>query len=213
MAQTLIFTHFNVNWGSPMINLHCKEVDKMWYGVAIEGEKIVAATFSPSEGEVLQRLLESLPYDAPFQTAKKSSRFPTKVLEVMKAIFDGTDVSLSFNLAMDHLPSYTRRVFGCASLIPVGYVTTYGAITKVVGGSPRAVGRALASNPFLLLIPCHRVVRADLSIGGFSGHGGVKTKRELLRREDRGYGKKTEIEAYGKILALFPIKYLRDINP
>ncbi len=212
-SQTLIFTRFNVNWGSPVISIRCKEIEKMWYGVAIQEKKIIAATFSPSGERVLRSLLESLPYDTPFQTAKKSSGFSTKVLEAMKAIFDGKDVRVNRNLDMDHLPSYTRRVLRCVSLIPVGYVTAYGAIAKVVGGSPRAVGQALALNPFLLLIPCHRVVRADLSTGGFSGHGGAKTKRELLMREDRGYGKKTKIEACGKILALFPIKHLRDINP
>lgn len=196
-----------------MINIHCKEMDETWYGVAIEGEKIIATTFSPSGEEALRRLLESLPYDTPFQMAEKANRLSTRVLEGLKAIFDGKEVTLNFGLTMNNLSSYMCRVLRCTSLIPVGYVTTYGTIAKVVDGSPRAVGRALASNPFPLLIPCHRVVRADLSIGGFSGYGGVKTKWELLSKEDRGYGKETKIEVYGKILALFPIKHLRDINP
>ena len=186
-----------------MISLYHKEIDRMWYALAIEDENIIATTLSLGEEEVLRSLLESLPYDVPFQVAEKPTRFSTKVLEALKAIFDGRDVRVNFSLAMNHLSSYTRRVLECVSLIPVGYVTTYGAVSKVVGGSPRAVGRALASNPFLLLIPCHRVVRADLSLGGY---GGVRTKRELLRREDRGYGKKAKLEVYGKTLALFPIK-------
>ena len=196
-----------------MIDVHCKEINRIWFGVAIAGEKIVVTTFSPREEEVLQSLLESLPYDTPFQMVEKLSRFSTKLLETMKVIFEGKDISVDFDLTMNHLPSYTDKVLRCVSLIPVGYVTTYGAIAKVVGGNPRAVGQALASNPFPLLIPCHRVVRADLSIGGFSGHGGVKTKRKLLSREDRGYGKKAKIEAFDKILALFPITYPRDISP
>ena len=113
-----------------MINIYYIEIDKMWYGVAIEGETIVATTFSPSEEEVLRSLLESLPYNVPFQMAEKPSRFSTKVLETMKAIFDGKDVPADFGLAINHLPTYTRRVLECVSLIPVGYVATYGAIAK-----------------------------------------------------------------------------------
>ena len=188
-----------------MINVHCKEINKMWYGVAIEGEKIFATAFSSSEEEVLRSLLESLPYDMPFQMAEKSSRFSTKVLETMKEIFDGKDSSAKFSLAMDHLSSYTRKVLKRVSLIPVGYVTTYGAVAKVAGGSPRAVGQALASNPFPLLIPCHRVVYADFSIGGFSGYGGVKTKREILRREDRDYKKSMQRRVDNKVLSLFSV--------
>ena len=196
-----------------MISLYHKEIDRMWYALAIEDENVIATTLTLSEEEVLRSLLESLPYDVPFQVAEKPTRFSSKVPEALKVIFDGRDVRVNFSLAMNHRSSYTRRVLEGVSLIPVGYVTTYGAISKVVGGSPRAVGRALASNPFLLLILCHQVVRADLGIGGFSGYGGIKTKRELLRREDRGYGKKAKIELYGKTLALFPMKHLRGINP
>jgi len=196
-----------------VIDVYCSKIDEMWYGVAIEGDEIVATDFSRSEEEVLLRLLGSLPYDVLFQVAERSSQFSIKVLKTLKAIFNGEDVSLNFNLATKYLSSYTRRVLRCVSFIPVGYVTTYGALAEVVGGSPRAIGRALASNPFLLLVPCHRVVRADLSVGGFGGYGGVETKRKLLRREDRGYEKETKMEAYSRVLALFPIKHLKGINP
>jgi len=181
-----------------MMNIDCKEIDKAWCCVAIEGEKVIATNFSPGEEEVLQSLLESLPYDVPFQIAGKSNRLSNKVLKTMKAIFDGKDVPSNLNLEMDHLSRYTRRVLRCVSSIPVGYVTTYGAIAKVVGGSPRAVGQALASNPFPLLIPCHRVVHADLSIGGFSGYSGAETKQRLLRKEDEGYGNNAKMRYMAK---------------
>jgi len=183
----------------------------MWYAVAVEDEKVFATNFSSNEKRTLQSLLKSLPYDAPFQIEEKPSSFSTKLLDSLKAIFDGKNVSLSFETATDHLPAYTKRALDCTSQVPVGYVTTYGAIAKVVGGSPRAVGRAEASNPFPLLVPCHRVVRGDFSLGGYGGSSelGIKIKHEILLREDRGYEKPTTIKVNGKALSLFPVKYLQ----
>ncbi len=75
------------------------------------------------------------------------------------------------------------------------------------GGSPRAVGNAMAYNPFPLLIPCHRVVRADFSVGGYGA--GEKIKRELLQREDRGYEEDGRVKINGETLLFFPVKRLR----
>jgi len=193
-----------------MIHVYHQEYGGMWYAVAAEDEKVFATTFSTNEKETLQNLLKSLPYDAPFQIEEKASSFSTKLLSSLKAIFDGKNVSISFETVMDHLPLYTKRVLNCTSQIPVGYVTSYGAIAKVVGGSPRAVGRAEAANPFPLLIPCHRVVRRDFSLGGYGGSElGAKIKHEILIREKRGYEKPTTTKFNGKTLSLFPVKYLR----
>jgi len=190
-----------------MIYIYHLKIDEMWYAAAIGNEKVFATAFSTTERGVLQELLESLPYDTPFQMAGKSSSFSAELLKTLKAIFDGKDVSLRFEVAMDHVPSYTRRVLECTSIIPVGYLTTYGAIAKAVGGSPRAVGNAMAYNPFPLLIPCHRVVRADFSFGGYGA--GEKIKRELLQREDRGYEKDGRVRINDETLLLFPVKRLR----
>ncbi len=179
----------------------------MWYAAAIGDEKVFATAFSATEKGVLQELLESLPYNISFQMAEKSSPLSAELLKTLKAIFDGKDVSVHFEVAMDHMPTYTRRVLECTSMIPVGYLTTYGAIAKTVGGSPRAVGNAMAYNPFPLLIPCHRVVRADFSIGGYGG--GEEIKLELLQREDRGYEEDRKVKINGETLLLFPVKRLR----
>ncbi|NIU82460.1 MAG: methylated-DNA--[protein]-cysteine S-methyltransferase [Candidatus Thorarchaeota archaeon] len=138
---------------------------------------------------------------------EKSSQFSAELLKSLKAIFDGKDVSLHFEVAMDHMTSHTRRVLECTSMIAVGYLTTYGTIAKTVGGSPRAVGNAMAYNPFPLLIPCHRVVRADFSAGGYGA--GEKIKRELLQREDRGYEEDGRVKINGETLLFFPVKRLR----
>ena len=66
--------------------------------------------------------------------------------------------------------------------IPPGETRTYGDIVAVAGGCARAVGGANRANPIPILIPCHRVV-AVAGIGGYSGLGGLATKRALLDLE------------------------------
>ncbi|MEM1611649.1 MAG: MGMT family protein [Sulfolobales archaeon] len=67
-------------------------------------------------------------------------------------------------------------------LIPVGSVTTYASLAKAIGTSPRAVGRLLAMNDNPVIIPCHRVVKSDGSLGGYTP-GGPVMKRRILELE------------------------------
>ncbi len=65
---------------------------------------------------------------------------------------------------------FRKRVYAATSLIPKGKVATYKSVAEFIGcGSPRAVGQALKVNPFAPEVPCHRVIAADLCIGGFQG--------------------------------------------
>jgi methylated-DNA-[protein]-cysteine S-methyltransferase len=79
------------------------------------------------------------------------------------------------------LPDYVEAVRALVSLLPPGRVTTYKALAGVLGVSPRLVGRALALNPDPIVYPCHRVVRSDGSLGGYSLGAGFK--RRLLELE------------------------------
>ena len=69
--------------------------------------------------------------------------------------------------------------------IPKGSVKTYKEIACIIGkpNSSRAVANACGKNPLIVLIPCHRVIRSDGTLGGFSGVGGIKTKKKLLKNE------------------------------
>ena len=67
--------------------------------------------------------------------------------------------------------------------IKYGSTKTYGDIAKILNTSPRYVGNVCGQNNHLLIIPCHRVIRSDGSLGGFSGLGGVKLKKKLLELE------------------------------
>ncbi len=69
--------------------------------------------------------------------------------------------------------------------IPRGSVITYSQVAKAVGKplAVRAVANAIGKNPYPIKIPCHRVSRADGSLGGYSANGGVKMKKKLLKKE------------------------------
>ena len=69
--------------------------------------------------------------------------------------------------------------------IPFGSIKTYSQVAKAIGKplAVRAVANAIGKNPYAPRIPCHRVIRSDGSLGGYSGKGGIKTKKLLLKRE------------------------------
>ncbi len=96
----------------------------------------------------------------------------------------------SILLDMDLVPPFHRRVYEAARSIPLGATITYGGLAEQIGaaGSARAVGQALARNPFAIVVPCHRVVAAGGKIGGFSANGGVVTKSRLLAIEGHEQG-------------------------
>ena len=77
------------------------------------------------------------------------------------------------------------KVWNYLRKIPRGSVKTYSQVAKGIGKpfAVRAVANAIGKNPNAPKIPCHRVIRSDGSLGGYSGKGGVKTKRFLLKKE------------------------------
>ena len=88
-------------------------------------------------------------------------------------------------LDLDDIPEFHRRVFAAARAIAPGDTVTYGELARRLGtpGAARAVGQALGANPFPIVVPCHRIVAADGSLGGFSAPGGARTKRRMLQIE------------------------------
>ena len=73
------------------------------------------------------------------------------------------------------------------SKIPYGETKTYKDLAIALGrpNSARAVANACGKNPYAPLIPCHRVIRTDGKLGGYSGKGGIKTKKKLLIQEQK----------------------------
>ena len=80
---------------------------------------------------------------------------------------------------------FQQKVWTYLKKIPRGSIKTYSQVAKGIGKplAARAVANAVGKNPYAPKIPCHRVIRSDGSLGGYSGKGGVKTKRFLLKKE------------------------------
>ena len=86
---------------------------------------------------------------------------------------------------LSKLTPFQRSVLLQCAKIPKGQTRTYGQIAKAIGKprASRAVGSALSINPLAPLIPCHRVIRSDGEMGGYSANGGVKKKKKLIEKE------------------------------
>ena len=80
---------------------------------------------------------------------------------------------------------FQLKVWNYLKKIPRGKVKTYSEVAKSIGKplAVRAVANAIGKNPLAPQIPSHRVIRSDGSLGGYSGKGGIKTKRLLLKKE------------------------------
>lgn len=87
---------------------------------------------------------------------------------------------------LNRLTPFQRDVLLQCAKIPKGQTRTYAQLARAIGKpkAARAVGSALAINPLAPLIPCHRVIRSDGKLGGYSGAGGQSKKRLLLGLEN-----------------------------
>lgn len=106
-----------------------------------------------------------------------------RLADEMRRYFAGERIEFSVGVALDGLTDWRRRVLTKSAEIPYGEVMTYGQLAADVGSpkASRAVGQAMAANPVPIIVPCHRVVAASGSLGGFSG--GIEWKRRLLALE------------------------------
>jgi methylated-DNA-[protein]-cysteine S-methyltransferase len=115
-------------------------------------------------------------------------------IDAIAAVLGGAAVDLR-RVPLDdaEIEPFRRAVYAAAREIPAGTTVTYGEIARAVGRTDseaaRAVGAALARNPFPIVVPCHRVVGANGKLTGFSAPGGLETKRRMLELEGApGYG-------------------------
>lgn len=100
----------------------------------------------------------------------------------IEAYFEGSLDAFSLPLDPAGTP-FQRRVWAALKAIPKGHTLGYGQLAARLGTAARAVGGACGANPIPILIPCHRVVAASGDLTGYSGFGGLDTKRRLLDLE------------------------------
>lgn len=193
-----------------MINVYHGKLSDAWCATAIEDEKILATAWASTERDCLQEVIGTLPYNQPFTLEQGPSPLAQKVLSAINSVVTGENLVSQFSLQWRYLSKYAQKVLSCLAKVPVGYVTTYKELARTAGGGPRAVGQIMALNPFAPLVPCHRVIKADFSIGGFGGsRHDTQTKRSLLQRENRGFEKPSKIKTECGVLELYPVGFLR----
>jgi len=108
-------------------------------------------------------------------TSKNLKNFTTNLNDFLK----GKSKSIKSNFLVRG-NSIQKKVWGELKNIKFGKTKTYGEIAKKYKLSPRHVGKICGQNKLLLLVPCHRVIRTDGSLGGFTSLGGIKLKKKLL---------------------------------
>ncbi len=112
----------------------------------------------------------------------------------IQAFLAGEDIAFSLDLVdLKRRPPFQQCVLRAEHRIPRGSVSTYRLIAEHLGkgNGARAVGNALAHNPFPLIVPCHRAIRTNLHLGGFQG--GLAMKRALLEREGVSFDHKGRV--------------------
>ncbi|MDP1993105.1 MAG: methylated-DNA--[protein]-cysteine S-methyltransferase [Syntrophales bacterium] len=157
-----------------------------------KGPRSVRMIFLPHEGaSTSERIRETFPAAVP------SSGKKDKINTQIEAYLAGDAVNFSIDeLDFEGCGEFERRVLLAVHQIPCGRVMTYGGLSAAVGvpGGARAVGNVMAGNFFPLVVPCHRVIRSDGSLGGFGG--GLPMKKALLEREGVAFDGKGRVLPY-----------------
>lgn len=153
------------------------------------GEGGVRGLLLPGAGR--ERTLASLRRRHPQAVESAPSDAIAEAIAAVQSLLAGQRTALDhIGLDMRGVPDFHRRVYAAARRIAAGRTCTYGELAEALGepGAARAVGQALGANPFAVIVPCHRVLAAGGTGGGFSAPGGVNTKLRLLEIERASFG-------------------------
>jgi methylated-DNA-[protein]-cysteine S-methyltransferase len=155
-----------------------------WVGVASHDNLVAGIVFGyPSKVRAARVLAERTGGRIDLDAAPPWLR---DVSQLLAAYAAGEAVDFSgAPLELDYLTPLGRRVVAACRNIPRGEVRSYGELAELCGapGAARAVGSVMAKNRYPLVVPCHRVVGAAGSLGGYSAPSGLAMKRRLLAME------------------------------
>lgn len=118
---------------------------------------------------------------APVPQSGPESAIIKQALAWLEAYFEGRRPDIGDLPLNPQGSAFSRRIWNLLKEIPYGETTTYGAIAKKAESSPRAVGSAIARNPLILLVPCHRIIGSGNALTGYAA--GLERKAWLLRHE------------------------------
>ncbi|MEN8262479.1 MAG: methylated-DNA--[protein]-cysteine S-methyltransferase [Nitrospirota bacterium] len=142
-------------------------------------ESPVGKLYLAFSGKTLVGVFFAKPAGVPFKEGTATKSF----IKELSLYFKGSKSEFSQKMKFLTGTEFERKVWGALMKIPFGETRSYKWVAEKIGkpAATRAVGRALSKNPVPVVVPCHRVIESDGSIGGFSS--GVETKRRLLDLE------------------------------
>ena len=135
-----------------------------WISASEKNNKILSVSFAKSNNRGKSVLLNKLKKNLINYFFKKTKKINPNIL------LEGSKLQI--------------KIWKELIKIPYGKTKSYGEIAKIVKTSPRYVGNVCGQNKHLLIVPCHRVIRTDGSLGGFSSRGGLSLKKRLLNMEN-----------------------------
>ena len=135
-----------------------------WISASEKNNKILSVSFAKSNNKGKSILLNKLKKNLINYFFKKTKKINPNIL------LEGSKLQI--------------KIWKELIKIPYGKTKSYGEIAKIVKTSPRYVGNVCGQNKHLLIVPCHRVIRTDGSLGGFSSRGGLSLKKRLLIMEN-----------------------------
>ena len=161
-----------------IIKVGREEIGLVW-GYAGQKPRLEYIYLPNSKVKLAARIVKDFP-EININQRKIPSSIDDQIAKLYLGQKENIDLSI---LNMAQLTNFSFKVLKTTCKIPRGKVATYSGLAAKIGTplASRAVGTALANNPFPIVIPCHRIVRADGSLGGFGG--GINMKRELLVKE------------------------------
>ncbi|MBP7765756.1 MAG: MGMT family protein [Deltaproteobacteria bacterium] len=159
-----------------IIKVGKEEIGLVWSDQS--GKPQAEFIYLPGREKMSDRIIRDFP------SVGKTPRRAAGLDRLIADLYEGQKTPSAFSaLNRDRLAGFSAEVLQQTCRIPRGKVATYSGLAKRVGhpGAARAVGTVMANNPFPIIVPCHRVVRADGSVGRFGG--GSAMKKELLEKE------------------------------
>ncbi len=193
-----------------MVVLHTKETAGRWFGVACAGEALVATAVSSTRERTLWYLRRSLRPGVEYRIGEDRVDYVEETIALLVELEAGEEGDKGFSLASEYVAEPLASVLKVAAAIPRGYVTSYGNIAKASGAEARVVGRIMAANRLYPIVPCHRVLGADLSLVGYTGSKGpaaLRAKLARLSKEARGFTAERDVQVEGRALRVYPVEW------
>lgn len=154
-----------------------------YFGFAGAKERLLRTYLPQADKEEIKRQILKV-----FPSARPEKKPFEGVFKAVLGYFGGKKADFgNVKIATGELSLFAKKVLAACRSIGFGEVFTYRQLAKKIGkpDAARAVGIVMAKNPLPLIIPCHRIIRSDGKLGGFSAPGGIKTKKKLIELESK----------------------------